>query len=210
MSEKDTAVRKSDEQVEVDRSSLSCPQTSPGFFKKLVQVYAQYIVGKGELIILFTGYIFLFLIPAYYTITTKIPLDKDIIKTEGLLFYKTVPGKGYYIGLHTDNGDMLFTCKAPIVNDNMCRIKVEVKNRIEGQYATVHWYRQKKYLNSYQNRLISLKIGNEVIKSKSNTETNIYNAKKITVIISIIGFFFIAALNAISKKIFKNVYKRSN
>jgi len=221
MSEKDTAVRKSDEQVEEDKSSLSCPQNptdhengvkvrqaeeeafikngtcpecTPGLFKKFAQLYAQYITGKGELIVMFTGYVFLFLIPAYYTITTKIPPDKDIVKTHGILFYKTIPGKGYLIGLHTNSGDVMFTCKSPITNNNGCSIKIEDKSRIEGLDATVYWYYQKKYIMSYQKRLIELNVGNNTIISRDHTEKIFNNARKITVIFSIIGFAFIRPL----------------
>ena len=173
-------------------------------FKEAVLLYKRYISGWGELGIMFVVYILFFLIPAYYTIITKIPPENEVNKTEGKLFYKKIPGSGYLVGLHTLNGDMFFNCKPPIIRGNGCSIPKNVKNDLEGKHAVVHWYNQKIYFMSHQNRLIQLDVNDKTIINRNSTTYMMKVARKLAIIFSTVGVFIVIALNATSRRILKD------
>jgi hypothetical protein len=149
-------------------------------------------------------YIFWILIPALYSITATLPPDNELLQTSGELFFtKYIPRRGSLTTLKTPNGEMTFTCGDHMGSPNDCYVKKEVKQRIQGKFATISWYGQPIYLWSRQNRLVELRVDGEKVISREMTQKNVNRASKYFSWAVIISIFVIIGLDFMQRRILK-------
>ena len=155
---------------------------------------SEYAWHRTAIVIIYTGY---FLIPACQNFTWKIPPNEALLKAEGELCIRPIPGKGSLTGLKTPNGERLFTCETTIGKYNDCIEDDKIIPSIEGKQATVYWYRQPYYLWIHRDRLVELWVGNDAIVSRAQTQQTFDIIKRIDtwlIPVSILGCFILDIL----------------
>lgn len=143
------------------------------------------------------------LIPAYHTIRHQVPPDAELRKTEGELIFRHVPKEGSLTGIKTVDGEFLFTCKDYYSGKNYCLADNKLEPVIQGKQATVLWYRQPAYLWMDRNRLVELRVGNDTIVSRAQTERWINVSKRVMWWEAVIGFVLFVALDVYAARYFK-------
>jgi len=116
-------------------------------------------------------YIFLVLIPDWYELRTTIPSFENLRETQGAFFYKHVGKRGDLIGIKTELGDKLFTCRLNLTfgNNHDCLSPLIDLNQLTGKSATVWSFEQEIYPFDKQDRLMKLVVDGKELVSVSNS-----------------------------------------
>ncbi len=174
----------------------------------LRQRCVRFLTNKRRWLIIILFYIFMILIPAMYSITSKLPPDDELLQSSGVLSFEYVPRKGTLTWLKTPNGDMLFTCRDKMGSSNDCYLKKEVEQRIQGKFATILWYRHPIYFWTEQNRLVELRVNNEAVISRETTQNDLNRHSKWAIWQSIILFIAFIGIDIFFSRLYKK--KRIN
>ncbi|MCL2876325.1 MAG: hypothetical protein FWF12_08575 [Betaproteobacteria bacterium] len=105
---------------------------------------------------------FLFFIPGYYTVSTKIPPFEELQLATGVFSYKGKGGKGGYTIILNKDKKNYYTCRLPSIDDNDCIWEGnKTKHKLDslvGKTANIWWFEQKTYLWATQRRLMRLVV----------------------------------------------------
>lgn len=139
----------------------------PSNSNKIQELMNRFVKSKWHLISLSLIYAFLILILFLYTIFYKVPPYNELHRSEGIVFFKSVPKRGSLTGLATTTGKVFFTCRSPFGKSNHdIPVHPEVLNNLEGKRATVLWYRRPMYIGSSANYLIDLQVDDQRVISR--------------------------------------------
>ena len=141
---------------------------------------------------------FWLLIPTFYLLATKIPDFNKLNKANGILTYVEVKNRGVTSDitvLKTDNGDMTFSCKDALTNDNSC-YTFEYNRRHENISATIYWYKRIIYPFISVNYPVQIESNKQILLSYERSVKNhgfqkvIYPIGCFIALITIIALFF--------------------
>lgn len=118
-------------------------------------------------------YIFIVLIPLFYTWHAEIPPLGSLNKTSGKFTYKKIGNKGnYLVGVSSSSSATFFTCAASKFGayPDCLQGKSEYEKLVD-QPTTAFWFEQPVYLFSTQKRLVKLIVSGEEKRSYEKTVT---------------------------------------
>ncbi len=156
---------------------------------KLQEKYVKMIKSKWCLRFIILFYIIFIMVPAYYTINYRLPPENKLNRTEGQLFLKHVAGKGSLIQLRAPEGKIQFSCMAPFGRSYSFPVRFEQLRAVEGNTATILWYRRPMYLGSYVNYIVQLQVGDRIIITQEKTLKSLHSGAILAASLSIIGLF---------------------
>ncbi|WP_349572449.1 hypothetical protein [Azotobacter salinestris] len=149
--------------------------------------------------------IFVILIPAWYTWTTKLPPLEQLKRREGILTYKFLSNRaGALVGITSDSGTEYFTCRSSQLGKrhDCLRLGFEELKPLKGKSAEVLWFEQKVNIGSTQKQLARLIVEGEEKVSLEKTARRIDIGRQGAIWLPILFvFFMILMVRAFDKQL---------
>jgi len=117
--------------------------------------YFRYLLRKYWYVSSF--WIFVYLIPAYHTLTCEIPSQENLQLTQGTLSFERQGKSGTILLISGENGNEYYTCRSSVFGSHHnCIWRSEKIKALTGKTAKVWWFEQNIFLGFSQRRLVHL------------------------------------------------------
>ena len=127
---------------------------------------------SGVLTLFVLLYVFIFLIPAWYTTNLTLPDTQSLHSTHGILKLVYIRKNGHIVTIKEGNTIHQLTCRTAYGGNHSCYPTLD-PDKINGLTGVAHWYEQDIFPFTTQKRLAALTIDGKNLLTINDTIHNI-------------------------------------